>query len=965
MKLRKAISALMSAVMLTGVLIGGNVEAASSMPFKDVSSKKWYYSYVKSVWEKGLMDGMGDGYFEPDSGMTRAMFVTVLGRMAGVEDSKLDNFKDTKKDTWYSRYVGWAAEKGIVNGYDDGTFLPDKNLTRSEMATIISRYIEAMGINMPRKSNVRSCFADNDSIPKWAAQYINDLRTAGIVNGDENGNYNPKDDNTRAEMAKIICALATAESEAWQGYAPSFEKDGYAVYGAKYLYWNGSVVAGGLGTELKSGEELEYPALEAYTDADSAENTYLPADTVGISFSAIGNIHDKCPIIKLCYKYADSLSEEPSVYLYSNGVSLGNADVSAGATDEGWRTLLIDISKIMSENPMAADKSIFTQLLFKPFSDDDGDSARFYIRYIAMFENETDATLFESRDKHDYLKDYFLYSDVEIQNATDSVLSEYDALLSDRVKEILDSESEITPEMITANGGTCYYLSSINGDDSNSGTSPDKPWKSLSKLRRRIGNTDLYIDIPKNGDGVFFERGSVWYPEVYNNYSKTTLELAAGVSYGAYGIGEKPMFTGALDLGGGTGTWYETEWENIYVLDDEQLDAREDFRGEYKDVGMIVFDEGKNVGVSIIPSDRHDPFGDGSVTVNDFIYYNGTDCYYVSPRSCGDPGEALLHDLEFIHDWKNGKLYLYSADGNPSDRFDRIMIGTKTYTVHGEGDGIRIDNICAKYSCYGLLDVGGDNVEISNCEAGYSCGSESSIDGSIGAYGSFDGYTIRNCYSHDIGDGGVTHQNTSYDKAWLKNITYENNVIAACGIGIETWLHMGSIDKNGYAQNVIENVTVRGNIIAYCGYGLTQVQGGHANYGAVVDSSIYGEFDNCIIEDNVFMHSTGSVFRGYLSTDLQNRGWSIGNNTYIFNSDCANFTYMYETMPYTIDHGMNKKLRIFVPYSERYIKYYASLGAFENGEFYIYNGLSENEQLGSFYISGYEILHADQGKLHG
>ena len=130
MKIKKLISLLLAAVMLAGVLMTGVVSAAEEMPFRDVTSGKWFYEAVKYVWERGLMDGVAPDEFNPNGGMTRAMFVTVLGRLAGTEGSKSNPFPDAKSDTWYSKYVGWAVDQGIVNGYEDGTFRPDKNLSR-------------------------------------------------------------------------------------------------------------------------------------------------------------------------------------------------------------------------------------------------------------------------------------------------------------------------------------------------------------------------------------------------------------------------------------------------------------------------------------------------------------------------------------------------------------------------------------------------------------------------------------------------------------------------------------------------------------------------------------------------------------------------------------------------------------------------------------------------------------------
>ena len=190
MKLRKTAALALAVIMLAGVLMTGAVSAAEEMPFRDVAAGKWFYDAVKYVWERELMSGVAPDRFEPNGSMTRAMFVTVLGRLAGAEGSETNPFPDAKSGTWYSKYVGWAVDCGIVKGYEDGTFRPDNNLSREEMAACMARYIDAMGLNMPRENDAVYEFTDGDRIAGWAEGYVDVLRTAGIVRGDDNVNYN-------------------------------------------------------------------------------------------------------------------------------------------------------------------------------------------------------------------------------------------------------------------------------------------------------------------------------------------------------------------------------------------------------------------------------------------------------------------------------------------------------------------------------------------------------------------------------------------------------------------------------------------------------------------------------------------------------------------------------------------------------------------------------------------------------
>lgn len=186
MKLRKIISSVLTVLILSAsIFTVGTTAADGEMPFRDVGKKKWYYDEIKFVYEKGLMNGITKTTFEPESNLTRGMFITVLGRLANAEQTTTNRFSDVKKKDWYSGYVGWAVDAGIVIGYSDGTFLPEKELTREEMAACISRYVDYMDINLPRESSAPSVFADAKKIGKWAREYVEVLRRSGIAKGDQ------------------------------------------------------------------------------------------------------------------------------------------------------------------------------------------------------------------------------------------------------------------------------------------------------------------------------------------------------------------------------------------------------------------------------------------------------------------------------------------------------------------------------------------------------------------------------------------------------------------------------------------------------------------------------------------------------------------------------------------------------------------------------------------------------------
>ncbi len=964
--MKRILSVLIAAAMLTGIIFTGimTAQAETVMPFRDVKHGNWFYDAVLYVFERELMNGTASDTFAPNGKLTRAMFITVLGRMAGAEQTDSYVFPDVKNGTWYSGYVGWAVSAGVVTGFPDGTFKPNDNLTREQMAAAISRYIEYKAINLPRENTAPYEFSDSSKIASWAGGYVEVLRRAGIVNGDSNGKYNPKANLSRAEMATIIMNLISSFEKAWQGYIPSPDDD-EIVLGARYLYYSGTLVSGGLATEL-DGQSKPYPSLYAYYDGTAASRTYLPSDTFGISFSVLGQTYADYPYAVVSYSYENSENDIPAAGLYCAGTSLGDATLTGLSETNGVHSVLIDLSSLLEANPGIDDGTRFTQLLFRPFGENDGADSRFSVQYIALFRTENDARSFDPSKYSGYLEGYYLYSPVTMSEIDDETTEYYESLLQTRIREIKNSGPEVTPDDIKAQGGTCYYISSVHGNDSNDGKSPETAWASPIKLWKILAGGQVWLPVPAKGDGVFFECGSEFYSDdeyqyTAQYYGKGTpaLYLSSGITYSSYGEGDKPFFTSALDFRDSdrTGVWNETEWENIYVTDDR-------YCGQLtRDTGILIFNKGEGVGIRMVPDDTSDPFGEGKTVIDKGLCCNGYEYYDTGVKSCESPGTALTNDLEFIYDPVGCKVYLYCEGGDPSERFDEIMLAPCRAVVKGDGlDSVRVDNFTVMYSGDQLLSIGDNNITISNCEVGYCVGSLSSIEHSLGVYAGVDNYVIRNCYSHDIGDGAITNQcgsSLDADKAVLNHVTYENNVLITSGIGFEVWAHMGTIKEDGSATQTIENFTIKDNIVAYTGYGMTNKQAGQAmtdpNALAMIDSSMYGEFHNCIIEGNTFFNCSGVLLRAYAATDSQELGWNMRDNTYIMSRKFNNMTYMYETMPYLLNHNMNKRHRMSTPYDQRYLTFWTANGFDPTGTYYYYESDNRFGAIGAYFTDAYYV----------
>jgi len=173
--------------------------------YTDSKPGAWYYDAVLSVTDNGYFTGTGKGEFNVKGEMTRAMFVTVLGRVAGVNVSEYEgsSFPDVKAEQWYSPYVEWAAKSGVVQGDNKGRFNPNNPITRQEICVVLCNYIDKNAIELEQK-NAAVEFADEDKISDWALSSVTYIQTRGIVSGNNKGQFMPRNNASRAEVAVIV-----------------------------------------------------------------------------------------------------------------------------------------------------------------------------------------------------------------------------------------------------------------------------------------------------------------------------------------------------------------------------------------------------------------------------------------------------------------------------------------------------------------------------------------------------------------------------------------------------------------------------------------------------------------------------------------------------------------------------------------------------------------------------------------
>jgi len=148
-------------------------------PFTDIYKSAPYYESIEFVYENELFKGVTTTKFEPNTTMTRAMFVTVLGRLAGIDEydsryagkSSFSDVVSSAATDWYVPYVEWASSIGLLKGYEDGTFRPNREITHTEMYILMERYARnLLGINSGVSgTTIRA--TDTKDIPTWDGAY--------------------------------------------------------------------------------------------------------------------------------------------------------------------------------------------------------------------------------------------------------------------------------------------------------------------------------------------------------------------------------------------------------------------------------------------------------------------------------------------------------------------------------------------------------------------------------------------------------------------------------------------------------------------------------------------------------------------------------------------------------------------------------------------------------------------------
>ena len=399
------------------------------------------------------------------------------------------------------------------------------------------------------------------------------------------------------------------------------------------------------------------------------------------------------------------------------------------------------------------------------------------------------------------------------------------ALRAETDKKI--EEIKNTPNMSVS--GTVYYVSSSTGNDSNSGTSPDAPFKTLSKAIGKVSSWG------SSKTTICLKRGDTWRGE--------SIEAKKNVTITAYGEGPKPVLMGSRENGGGAAN--ASKWTNM-----GNNIWRYEGSNTWNDVGNIIFNDGESYATKIVQL---------YVKQESWSTYQITD--YTNAPAQKYPFKSytdLRNDLDFFHDRNfdggsgaTGYLYLCSTT-NPALRFESIEFAEDVEgLIHITVDGVTVDNICFKYtgghavgaSAYSLLKQQIKDLTVQNCEFYWIGGSihqridndtvknskntteyDTRYGNAIEIWGGCDGYIARNNYIYQVFDAGITIQVTiSSDKNYTmnqKNIEFSDNVIEYCNYSIEYFLTKIPDGNN----STMENFVIKDNYMWNAGYGFCETR---------------------------------------------------------------------------------------------------------------------------------------------
>ena len=171
--------------------------------FIDIAANAWYKDAVQYAYAGGLMTGVSANEFAPEATTTRAMIVSMLARLEGVESAESAGFSDVSDSDWYATAVNWAAASGITSGTGDGNFSPNTAITREQLAAILMNYAQYKGQDVSARATLDT-YNDATAISSWANDVMSWAVAEGLISGVTADTLQPQGAATRAQVAAIL-----------------------------------------------------------------------------------------------------------------------------------------------------------------------------------------------------------------------------------------------------------------------------------------------------------------------------------------------------------------------------------------------------------------------------------------------------------------------------------------------------------------------------------------------------------------------------------------------------------------------------------------------------------------------------------------------------------------------------------------------------------------------------------------
>ena len=454
-----------------------------------------------------------------------------------------------------------------------------------------------------------------------------------------------------------------------------------------------------------------------------------------------------------------------------------------------------------------------------------------------------------------------------MKEATIEILNGLDNQAEKLKKEILNAKDTIEIK------GTTYYVSN-DGNDENDGKTPETSWKTID----RVNKEQL-----SSGDGVRFKRGDLF---------RGTILSQNGVTYCAYGEGEKPKFYAWNKNLGDASLWtLYNEENNIWKLNEKILDC-----------GTLVFNGGEKHSYKHIPSYRYGKF---YCRWKENVEFDLTkelegdlDIYwYFEDNFTTEPSKGEDFPIPVVDETCFGDLYLRCDKGNPGEVYKDIEAVPRTCIVRVWSiDDVKVDNLCMKYANFAVSAFAPNvkGLHVTNCEIGWigGCiqtymatdpnytpekrGGVTRYGNGIEVYGGCTDFLVDNNYIYQVYDAGATHQVTTFgDKFIMKDVCYSNNLMEHCVYSIEYFLEERAKDTG----SIMDTIEIKNNILRYGGYGW-----GQQRHNTYTPSLIKGwSYDNTAknfkIHNNIFDRCAYRLL--HLVAEKEEYLPEMKNNTYV------------------------------------------------------------------------------------